>query len=265
MDSGRNSVSHPNVRMFCLGSHRGPEDDGYVTGTGGRRFKAAYRKRPQDFKRRIIQRVCEGNDRTVFEAEQRWLNLINSEELRLRYYNIKKTAAGFSREDMLQFHLADPTLATRTGQAIRKAFAANPALGKRVSAGRLAALAADPTLAIRTGQAFRAACAADPTIGERISTSLLNTHKNNPEIGKKISAAKLAGLAADPTLTIRIGQAVHEAHLADPTIAQRISVNGKIALGRRTPEQKKLQAERCWAARRANITARGLIESGCPV
>lgn len=72
-DSGRNSKSFPGRRRWCIGSHRGEESDGYVTGTGGRHFQAAYRKRRQDFRRRIIERIYEGTARDVYVAEQRWL------------------------------------------------------------------------------------------------------------------------------------------------------------------------------------------------
>lgn len=88
-------------KMFCLGSHKGRENDGYVTGTGGQHFKNAYRKRPQDFKRRIIERVYEGDVPEIRAAEQRWLDMIKVEELSIkgnlnpRYYNITKNVRGF--------------------------------------------------------------------------------------------------------------------------------------------------------------------------
>ncbi len=81
--------------MFVVGSHYGSEDDGYVTSTGGTRFWNAYRKRPQDFKRRIIERVHEGDIAALRAVEQRWLDFIKAGELGVRYYNINKTANGF--------------------------------------------------------------------------------------------------------------------------------------------------------------------------
>src|SRR5579863_998826 len=127
-DSGRNSTSFPNRRRFCLGSHRGPENDGYVTGTGGHYFRAAYRKRPQDFRRRIIERIYEGDDRTVYVAEYRWLSLIKSEELGQRYYNLKKAALGMTREDMFRVYPADPMKGQRHSQTLKLRHATDPIL-----------------------------------------------------------------------------------------------------------------------------------------
>lgn len=98
IDSGKHSLSSPNYRMFCLGSHRGSENDGYITSTGGSRFKNAYKKRPQDFRRRVIERIYEGNDKTIYAAEQRWLNMLKTEKLGIRYYNMQKGARGVDRE-----------------------------------------------------------------------------------------------------------------------------------------------------------------------
>ena len=39
-------------KKYCLGSHYGSIDDGYITSTGY--MMKAYKKRPDDFKRRIL-------------------------------------------------------------------------------------------------------------------------------------------------------------------------------------------------------------------
>jgi hypothetical protein len=78
--------------MFYLGSHVGPEDDGYVGSS--LRMRRAIKKRPEDFRRRIIQRIYDGGQIEVRKAEQRWLQLIKSEELNVRYYNLKRVAFG---------------------------------------------------------------------------------------------------------------------------------------------------------------------------
>jgi hypothetical protein len=79
-------------KMFYLGSHHGREDDGYVG--SGKRFKVAYRKRPNDFKRRIIARNFVDDPKVTLQLEQYWLNFIKPEELCTRYYNFKPYANG---------------------------------------------------------------------------------------------------------------------------------------------------------------------------
>ena len=77
-------------KMFYLGSHLGSVEDGYVG--SGKRFLPAYNKRPADFKRRIAENnIPEEN---LLEREQHWLSLIEDEELGVKYYNLKKVAAG---------------------------------------------------------------------------------------------------------------------------------------------------------------------------
>lgn len=79
-------------KMFYIGSHVGEENDGYVG--SGLYFKMAYEKRPNSFKRRILQRVIFSDYRELQNIEERWLNMIPDEELGNRYYNLKKCAAG---------------------------------------------------------------------------------------------------------------------------------------------------------------------------
>lgn len=69
---------------YYVGSHWGEENDGYICSSTW--LKQAYKKRPQDFKRRILERF---EDRTkTNEIEHRWLQMIRPEELRVRYYNL---------------------------------------------------------------------------------------------------------------------------------------------------------------------------------
>lgn len=89
-------------KMFYLGGHLGQEDDGYIG--GGRRFIEAYRKRPEDFKRRIILRISEGTLADIRKAEGWYLNLIKRKELRTRYYNSVRAAIGFNQEANLRIH-----------------------------------------------------------------------------------------------------------------------------------------------------------------
>lgn len=69
---------------FYVGCHWGHEDDGYVCSSSW--MLQAYKKRPRDFKRRIVERF---DDRSkTNEIEHRWLQMIKPEELKgPRYYN----------------------------------------------------------------------------------------------------------------------------------------------------------------------------------
>lgn len=78
---------------FCIGSHIGHPDDGYVSSTGW--MKHAYKKRPTTFRRRILWSTTEmPNKHEVFGVEQKFLDMIKDEELGSKYYNLKKFAAG---------------------------------------------------------------------------------------------------------------------------------------------------------------------------
>lgn len=77
--------------MFYIGSHQGLEDDGYIASSV--RVCRAYLKRPQDFRRRILQRVV-GDRKAIRQAETKWLLLINPNDLGRRYYNLKRAGEG---------------------------------------------------------------------------------------------------------------------------------------------------------------------------
>lgn len=79
-------------KKFCIGSHYGQLDDGYVTSTGY--MMRAYQKRPEDFRRRILYFLVEDNKKLLLQREQYFLNFITEEELGKKYYNLKKHAAG---------------------------------------------------------------------------------------------------------------------------------------------------------------------------
>ena len=73
-------------KRYYVGCRWGREDDGYVCSSSW--MKASYKKRPDDFKRRIIARVYT-NRADLHEEEYRWLSMMKQEELRgPRYYNI---------------------------------------------------------------------------------------------------------------------------------------------------------------------------------
>lgn len=79
-------------KKFCIGSHIGSLDDGYVTSTGY--MMHAYKRRPYDFRRRILWQATLFDYRVLHEEEQRWLDMIKPDELGIKYYNHKRSALG---------------------------------------------------------------------------------------------------------------------------------------------------------------------------
>lgn len=73
-------------KMFYIGSHWGTEDDGYICSSN--RMRDAYRRRPQDFKRRIIQRKI--TRKNLLNEEHKWLQLIKPSDMGIRYYNLRQ-------------------------------------------------------------------------------------------------------------------------------------------------------------------------------
>lgn len=74
-------------KRYYVGCRWGTEDDGYICSSSW--MKASYKKRPEDFKRRILARVYT-NRTDLLEEEYKWLSMTKQEELHgTRYYNIK--------------------------------------------------------------------------------------------------------------------------------------------------------------------------------
>lgn len=105
-------------RRYYVGSHWGHIEDGYICSS--KWMRNAYKYRPDDFKRRIIDRY--DTKESMFIAEERFLSMIKDEELGTRYYNLcKHTFKHWS---------ADPerkkTFRERQSAAQRKRFTENP-------------------------------------------------------------------------------------------------------------------------------------------
>jgi hypothetical protein len=69
-------------KMYYIGSHWGTETDGYICSSN--RMRDAYRRRPNDFKRKILEKVEDRN--LLLEIEQKWLEL--AKKTPNRHYNI---------------------------------------------------------------------------------------------------------------------------------------------------------------------------------
>lgn len=86
-------------KRYYIGCHWGTEDDGYICSS--RWMKNAIHRRPQDFKRRILNRVYT-NRNDMFNIEGKWLALVQPNELGKRYYNLNKTPVyHWSRDEFL--------------------------------------------------------------------------------------------------------------------------------------------------------------------
>jgi uncharacterized protein HemY len=53
-------------------------------------MRDSYKRRPQDFKRRVIEYVERRED--LYDAENKWLSMIKEEEVKVRYYNLNLVA-----------------------------------------------------------------------------------------------------------------------------------------------------------------------------
>jgi len=77
-------------KRYYLGCHWGTLDDGYICSSSW--MNQGYKHRPEDFKRRIIQRNISRND--LLSEEHKWLSQIKNEELGKKYYNLSKRYFG---------------------------------------------------------------------------------------------------------------------------------------------------------------------------
>ena len=84
--------------MYYVGSHWGTLEDGYICSSN--RMRDAYRRRPQDFKRRIVSKNIPRDK--LLEEEYKWLEMISDSQLGKRYYNLRKHKWGHWSTDANQ-------------------------------------------------------------------------------------------------------------------------------------------------------------------
>jgi hypothetical protein len=83
-------------KRFYIGCHWGNENDSYICSS--RWMRKSYRRRPDDFKRRIIARVSSSRS-DLFEEEHKWMSLISKKELGKKYYNLRQHKWGHWTSD----------------------------------------------------------------------------------------------------------------------------------------------------------------------
>lgn len=84
-------------KMYYVGCHWGAIDDGYICSSN--KMRKAYRRRPQDFKRKILKTNIPIREQT-FEEEHKWFSLIKEKELGVKYYNLRKHKWGHWTSDV---------------------------------------------------------------------------------------------------------------------------------------------------------------------
>lgn len=72
-------------KRFYIGCRWGTENDGYICSSPW--MKKGYKRRPNDFRRKILSRVFT-NKKDLLEEEYLWLSKIKDVELGKRYYNL---------------------------------------------------------------------------------------------------------------------------------------------------------------------------------
>jgi hypothetical protein len=106
-------------KMYYVGSHWGTIEDGYICSSN--RMRDAYRRRPQDFKRRILSYVYT-NRTDLYESEQRYFDMMNKEYFRKKYYNICSVVkTHWSADEVKRHEVAKKIKAAETGPKISKA------------------------------------------------------------------------------------------------------------------------------------------------
>lgn len=119
---------------YYIGCHWGTHDDGYVCSSNW--MRKAYRRRPEDFRRKILKTNITVREQIYFE-EQRWFDMIKPEEVKVRYYNLR------IKNNSVLWH-ADPNTALTIGQKISAAKKGkstgpcSPEKAKKISEAKLA-------------------------------------------------------------------------------------------------------------------------------
>ena len=75
-------------KRFYVGCHWGTVDDNYVCSSNW--MRRSYRRRPQDFKRRIVSVITTSRTDLLIE-EGKWLSLISDNLLGIKYYNLRNS------------------------------------------------------------------------------------------------------------------------------------------------------------------------------
>ena len=104
-------------KMFYVGCHWGSVDDGYICSSD--RMRKAYRRRPEDFKRKIISTNI-SNRESTFEEEYKWFSFIDEKELGVKYYNLRKHKWGHWTSDVNSNLSISQKISQKTKEAMQR-------------------------------------------------------------------------------------------------------------------------------------------------
>lgn len=85
-------------KRYYIGSHMGSIDDGYICSSNW--MRNTYKRRPQDFRRKILYLHKSADRSSLLQEENRWLQMIKPEELKTKYYNRTRFAFGKEIEEI---------------------------------------------------------------------------------------------------------------------------------------------------------------------
>jgi hypothetical protein len=103
-------------KRYYIGSHWGTETDRYVCSS--KWMNKAYARRTNDFKRRILKRVYSSR-KDMLEEETRWLQMIKPEEIKIRYYNLKRSGNHWSASEYDRLRI-NQKIAIKTKEAMSR-------------------------------------------------------------------------------------------------------------------------------------------------
>ena len=165
-------------KMYYIGCHWGTEDDGYICSSN--RMRNAYKRRPEDFRRRIIGKFDNKIEMLINENE--WLTLIGKENLGKKYYNLKDCQFNHWSVEEQNSVKIKKTISERTKEAMNK-----PEIRERYE----------------KGLSKRNTRSSDPEVREKRRKSMLG--KNKVKTDKQLEAARNAAKK-------RIGVPLSEEH-----------------------------------------------------
>lgn len=172
-------------KRYYVGAHWGKENDGYICSSPW--MIKAYKRRPLDFKRRILERIY-SNRKDTFIAEEKYLDSIKQEEFGKKYYNLRNIKGHWSTDEEKTKSLKQKISETATRNA------QDPVYREKYLAG----------LATRDNKS------SDPEVREKRRQSMMgkNVGKDNSK-AIRISAEKRKGVPFSPERKIKLKETTH--------------------------------------------------------
>lgn len=103
-------------KRYYVGCHYGTINDGYICSS--KWMNDSYRRRPNDFKRRILERQIE--HKNLSNVEHKWLQLIKEEELGKKYYNLCNYRFGHWANDQYNKLTIEEKISIKTKEAMAR-------------------------------------------------------------------------------------------------------------------------------------------------